>query len=49
MNFIPYYYESLYRNAILVRPKKPYYDWMAQVFTDTEDITEMEEHNIYLS
>jgi len=48
MNFIPYYYESIDRNAILVRPKKPYYDWTQQVFIDIDGATEMEEHNIYL-
>lgn len=27
---IRYYYDPIDRNAILVRPKKPFYDWLAR-------------------
>jgi hypothetical protein len=44
---IPYFYEPIDRNAILVRPKKPFYEWLNSVYP--EDKThEKDEHNIYL-
>jgi hypothetical protein len=45
---IPYYYESINRNAILVRPKKPFFDWVNKVFKDEDPVTEKDENNIYL-
>lgn len=47
MEPIPYFYESINRNAILVKPKKPFFDWMNT--TDPEmPVTELQEGNIYL-
>jgi hypothetical protein len=48
MKPIPYYYESINRNAILVLPKKPFFDWLNEVFKDEHPITEKEDNNIYL-
>ncbi len=45
---IPYYYEPIDRNAILVRPKKPFYDWLNKIFKDEHPISDKEENNIYL-
>jgi hypothetical protein len=45
---IPYYFESINRNAILIRPKKPFFDWLNKLFKDKRPITEREECNIYL-
>ncbi|WP_018342523.1 hypothetical protein [Cytophaga aurantiaca] len=45
---IPYFYDPINRNAILVRPKKPFFDWVNNVFKDDEPISELEECNIYL-
>jgi hypothetical protein len=48
MNPIPYYFDSINRNAILVRPKKPFFDWLNNLFKDEDPVSEMEENNIYL-
>lgn len=48
MKPIPYYYESINRNAILVQPKKPFFDWLNKIFKDEHPITEKEDNNIYL-
>lgn len=32
MEPIPYFYESIDRNAILVWPKQPFYDWLQVLF-----------------
>lgn len=48
MEPIPYFYESIDRNAIIVKPKKPFYDWVNSVFKDDDPINEKEENNIYL-
>lgn len=48
MDPIPYYYESIDRNAILVRPKKLFYDWVNKMFKKDKPISESDENNIYL-
>jgi len=48
MTMTPHFYESIDRNAILVRPKMPYDDWATQVSTDTHVRTGLEGHNMYL-
>lgn len=48
MDPIPYYYASINRNAILVRPKKPFFDWLNKTFKDEHPISDKEENNIYL-
>jgi hypothetical protein len=48
MEPIPYFLESIDRNAIIVRPKKPFYNWVNSVFPEDEPVTEKEENNIYL-
>jgi hypothetical protein len=48
MEPIPYFYESMNRNAILVRPKKPFYDWVNTHFKDDNLTTPLEENTIYL-
>jgi hypothetical protein len=45
---IPYFYDPINRNAIIVRPKKPFFDWINIVFSDDEPILKVEENNIYL-
>ncbi|MBK6627085.1 MAG: hypothetical protein IPJ87_13325 [Flavobacteriales bacterium] len=48
MEPIPYFFESIDRNAILVRPKQPYYDWSRTAFADGKGASERDECNIYL-
>lgn len=48
MNTIPEFYESIDRNAIIVRPKKPYFDWLNQLMPENKPITKNDENNIYL-
>ena len=48
MKPLTYYYESINRNAILVKPKKPFIEWLNEVFKDEAPVTSMEENNIYL-
>lgn len=45
---IPYFYESLNRNAILVRPKQPFVDWLNETFHNEPSFPPPTEHNIYL-
>ena len=44
---IPYYYESINRNAIVVKARKPLLDWVKYIYPD-DPLTETEEGNIYL-
>ena len=48
MDPIPYFYESIDRNAILVRPKQAYFDWANSVVADGKPISTRDECNIYL-
>lgn len=48
MEPITYYFESINRNAIIVKPKKPFFEWLNEVFKDEARVTSMEENNIYL-
>jgi hypothetical protein len=48
MDPIPYYFDSINRNAILVRPKKPFYDWLNNLFKEHKPMASLEENNIYL-
>ena len=45
---IPYFYDSIDRNAIIVRPKKPFYDWLNSVFPEDKPTSSKDENNIYL-
>ena len=44
---IPYFYDSINRNAIVIKPKKQFFDWINEIYPD-EPITKIEEGNIYL-
>ena len=44
---IPYYFDPINRNAIIVKPKKPFFDWVNAI-DDTDKIEEVDENNIYL-
>lgn len=48
MDPIPYYFESINRNAIIVKPKKLFYNWLNSVFPEDDQINEKDENNIYL-
>ncbi|MFP4024547.1 MAG: hypothetical protein ACLFVR_08470 [Thiohalospira sp.] len=48
MEPIPYFYDSIDRNAIVVRPKQPFFDWLNKIFQDEDPIVISEENNIYL-
>ena len=48
INQIPYFYEPIDRNAILVRPKKPLFEWLNKTLLKEEPINSVEEVNIYL-
>lgn len=48
MEPIPYFYDSIDRIAILVRPKQAFLDWANQVYDDGETFDEDGECNIYL-
>lgn len=45
---IPYFFDSINRNAFVVKPKKPYIDWANSVFNDKPTDFSNEENNIYL-
>jgi hypothetical protein len=48
MEQIPYFYDSINRNAIIVRPKKPFFDWLLSVYPDEDPVMDKDENNIYL-
>ena len=48
MEPIPYFYESIDRNAILVRPKQPWFDWAKSISGDDLAMNSRDECNIYL-
>lgn len=45
---IPYYYEPINRNAIVVKPKRPFFDWLKAIFPEDDPMKAKEENNIYL-
>ena len=45
---ILFYYESINRNAIVVKPKKPFFDWVNSIEKNTIAIDKKYEYNIYL-
>lgn len=45
---IPYYFETIDRNAIIVRPKRPLYNWISSIFKGEAPVFEKEESNVYL-
>ncbi|MGY6557986.1 MAG: hypothetical protein ACXIT9_01760 [Nitritalea sp.] len=47
MGLIPYFFESINRNAIVVKPKKPLLDWVNSIYPESP-ISGKEEANIYL-
>jgi hypothetical protein len=44
---IPYFYESINRNAIVVKPKKPLFDWINFIYPESP-VSEKEE-GIFIS
>ncbi|MFO0477953.1 MAG: hypothetical protein ACK50L_04120 [Bacteroidota bacterium] len=44
---IPYFYESINRNAIVIKPKKPLFDWINYLYPESP-VTKKEEGTIYL-
>lgn len=48
MEPIPVFYDTIDRNAILVRPKRPFFDWANGVFNSGPPINEKDECNVYL-
>ena len=48
MEPLEFYYDSINRNAIIVKPKEPFFNWQNHTFPDKEPIYEVEENNIYL-
>ena len=48
MEKIPYYYDSINRNAITIRARKTFFDWINSVFPEDEPVEENQENNIYL-
>ncbi len=45
---IPYFYQPIDRNAIIVRPKKQFFDWLNFLFPEDDLATEKQDNNIYL-
>ena len=45
---ITYYFDLIDRNAIIVKQKKPFFDWVSSVFPDEVPMSKNEENNIYL-
>jgi hypothetical protein len=47
MEPMPFYFDSINRNAFIIRPKAPFFNWLSTVFPE-EDIDKKEECNVYL-
>lgn len=47
-NQIPYYYDSIDRNAIIVKPKKAFYDWLNSTDPDHGPFQRDEDNTVYL-
>ncbi|MCC6549001.1 MAG: hypothetical protein IT279_02910 [Ignavibacteriaceae bacterium] len=45
---IPSFYEMVNRNAIVVKPKKPFFDWHNGIYRDSP-IHQMDDHTLYLA
>jgi hypothetical protein len=43
----PYFYDSINRNAIVVKPQKPFFDWINFIYPESP-VYDKEEANIYL-
>jgi hypothetical protein len=48
MKPMPYSFDSIDRNAIIIRPKQPFFDWLNTIYPKDEPITKNDENNIYL-
>jgi hypothetical protein len=48
MEPLTYFFEPINRNAIVVRPKKPFFAWLKAIFPDDEEMQDKPENNIYL-
>jgi len=44
---IPYFYDTINRNAIVIKPKKPLFDWINLLYSELH-FTEKKECNVYL-
>ncbi len=45
---IPYFFDSINRNAIIIKPQKPFFDWLHYIYPDENPTTYCTENNIYL-
>ena len=49
MDPIPYFFEPVNRNAIILKPKQAFLDWLQATDPDKENpLTILDEHNVYL-
>jgi len=48
MEQVEFYYDSINRNAIIVKPKTPFFNWLNHVFPVDEPIQKLDENTIYL-
>lgn len=45
---IPFFYESVNRNAIVIKPKRPFFDWLKGLYPRRELVLTKDEANVYL-
>ncbi len=45
---IPFFYDAIDRNAIIVRKKKPFFDWLNSIYPEDEQYSSLVDNNIYL-
>lgn len=48
MEQLDFYYDSINRNAIVVKPKAPFFNWHNDVFPKDKPIHELDDNTIYL-
>lgn len=45
---IPHFYDAIDKNAIIVRKKKPFFDWLNSIYPEDEPYSSLVDNNIYL-
>lgn len=48
MEPIPIFYESVKRTALVIKPKKPFFDWVFNLDNETKEEDIYEENDVYL-
>lgn len=48
MEPIPYYYDNINRSALVIKPKQPFFVWLAGIESQNSNIGDSDEGDVYL-